>query len=154
MPQRAGRNRRRERYNVDIGDLHSLCESNYVRLLRVFPAYEKANSTELSAGPLGLVLEVVERTRYTTLLRVTQRGQHGIPAMNLDIRLYHDASMAEIVAFQRHRHLEGRYEYPNPNMYQRDEKIQQNRYLAELLELCLAEGRLTVGLSSLVEHDN
>jgi uncharacterized protein YqiB (DUF1249 family) len=68
--------------------------------------------------------------------------------MNLDLRLYHDASMAEIVAFQRHRHLEGRYDYPNPNMYQRDEKIQQNRYLAEILELCLAEGRLTTDLTS------
>ena len=38
MPERIGANRRRERYNVDIGDLHSLCESNYLRLLRVFPA--------------------------------------------------------------------------------------------------------------------
>ena len=107
-----------------------------------------------SSGHLVLVLEVTERTRYTTLLRVTQRGQHGIPAMDLDVRLYHDASMAEIVAFQRHRHLQGRYAYPNPNMYQRDEKIQQNRYLAELLELCLAQGRLNGEVSSWVEHDH
>ena len=42
------------------------------------------------------------------------------------------------------------YDYPNPNMYQRDEKIQQNRYLAEILELCLAEGRLTTEFSSWV----
>ena len=154
MPQHSGFIRRKERYSVDIGDLHSLCESNYVRLLRVFPAYEKANTTELAAGHLVLVLEVTERTRYTTLLRVTQRGQHGIPAMDLDVRLYHDASMAEIVAFQRHRHLQGRYAYPNPNMYQRDEKIQQNRYLAELLELCLAQGRLNGEVSNWVEHDH
>jgi uncharacterized protein YqiB (DUF1249 family) len=46
--------------------------------------------------------------------------------------------------------LEGRYDYPNPNMYQRDEKIQQNRYLAEILELCLAEGRLTTEFNSWV----
>ncbi|MGB0764417.1 MAG: DUF1249 domain-containing protein [Luminiphilus sp.] len=153
MHQRIGANRRRERYNVDIGDLHSLCESNYLRLLRVFPAYEKSNMTEVATGHLVLVLEVVERTRYTTLMRVTQRGQHGLPAMGLDVRLYHDASMAEIIAFQRHRRLAGRYDYPNPNMYQRDEKVQQNRYLAELLESCLAEGRVNVDVSSWVEHD-
>jgi len=153
MPQHSGSVRRKERYSVDIGDLHSLCESNYVRLLRVFPAYEKANATELVAGQLVLVLEVTERTRYTTLMRVTQRGQHGIPAMDLDVRLYHDASMAEVIAFQRHRHLRGRYAYPNPNMYQRDEKIQQNRYLAELLELCLAQGRLNAEVSGWVGHD-
>jgi uncharacterized protein YqiB (DUF1249 family) len=149
MKEQMGRTRnRRSRYSVDIGDLHSLCETNYLRFLRVFPGYETNNSVEITADHLTLVFDVVERTRYTTLFRVTQRGQQGLPAMNLDLRLYHDASMAEIVAFQRHRHLEGRYDYPNPNMYQRDEKIQQNRYLAEILELCLAEGRLTTDFTS------
>jgi uncharacterized protein YqiB (DUF1249 family) len=149
MKEQTGRTRnRRTRYSVDIGDLHSLCESNYLRLQRVFPGYETLNSVEITANHLTLVFDVVERTRYTTLLRLTQRGQQGLPAMSLDLRLYHDASMAEIVAFQRHRHLEGRYDYPNPNMYQRDEKTQQNRYLAEILELCLAEGRLATNLSS------
>ena len=130
------------RYNVDIGDLHSVCEANYLRLLRVFPGYETRNSYSLVVGSLVLEFEVAERCRFTTLLRLNQRGHPGLPALKLDIRLYHDARMAEIVAFQRHRHLVGRYDYPNPNMYQRDEKAQQNHYLAELLALCLAEGRL------------
>ena len=80
----------------------------------MFPAYEKSNMTEVATRHLVLVLEVVERTRYTTLMRVTQRGQHGLPAMGLDVRLYHDASMAEIIAFQRHRRLAGRYAIPTP----------------------------------------
>jgi uncharacterized protein YqiB (DUF1249 family) len=31
--------------------------------------------------------------------------------------------------------------YPNPDMLQRDEKFQQNRFAAELLEFCLNNGR-------------
>ena len=148
------RNGRPARYNVDIGDLHSLCEANYLRLLQVFPGYETCNDHALAVGPLLLDFEVGERCRFTTLLRLNQRSQPGLPALKLDIRLYHDARMAEIVAFQRARHLAGRYEYPNPNMYQRDEKAQQNRYLAELLALCLAEGRLTDTVSLWAQHES
>ena len=48
MKEQTGRTRsRRSRYSVDIGDLHSLCETNYLRLLRVFPGYETNNSVEI-----------------------------------------------------------------------------------------------------------
>jgi len=34
-----------------------------------------------------------------------------------------------------------RYTYPNDNMYQEDEKLQQNRFLSDWLEHCLQNGR-------------
>lgn len=136
----------RPRYNVDLADLHSVCEANYVRVLRLFPDYERCNQRAFVAGSNAqashITLEVTERSRYTTMLRLTQLSAVAVPrsALKLDLRLYHDARMAEVVAFQSQRSTAGRYPYPNPNMLQRDEKRQQNAYLAELLAFCLAEG--------------
>ena len=36
-----------------------------------------------------------------------------------------------------------RYQYPNRNMYQEDEKSQQNRFLADWLEHCLQNGHVS-----------
>ena len=130
------------RYSVDLVDLHSLCEANYLRLLRLFPDYEHANRRVVLAGAARVELEVSERSRYTTMLHLLQYTP-GLPQglLRFDLRLYHDAHMAEVVAWQRNRQIPGRYPYPNPEMFQRDEKRQQNHYLAELLAFCLAEGR-------------
>ena len=130
------------RYNVNLCDLHSICEANYLRLTKAFPGYENTNATELVSGALSLSIEVIERCRYTTTLRLVQVGPATLPkaAIRLDIRLYHDAKMAEVVTLDRHNQLKGRYQYPNPGMYQRDEKLQQNQYVAELLSVLLVSG--------------
>ncbi len=131
------------RYRVDLVDLHSLCEGSYARLLRLFPDYENSNARTLLAGDAQVVLDVTERSRYTTTFRLRHISPLAMPksGLQLDIRAYHDARMLEVIGFQKHGRLEGRYAYPNDNMYQRDEKLQQNRYVAELLSFCLAEGR-------------
>jgi uncharacterized protein len=59
-----------------------------------------------------------------------------------DVRLYHDANLAEVVKCQRYRQFAPRYEYPNIDMHQIDEKAQMNRFLGELLAHCLAHGRV------------
>jgi len=130
-------------YRVDLVDLHSLCEGNYVRLMRLFPEYESQNLRKFTAGDARIELAVIERCRYTTILQLTHTSPLSLPVggVRMEIRLYHDARMAEVAGFQSHRRIQGRYRYPNRNMYQRDEKQQQNRFLTELLSFCLAEGR-------------
>ena len=133
----------RGHYKVDLIDLHSLCEANYIRLLRLFADYEQCNERCIVVGAARVMLTVTERCRYTTNLRL----QHVSPlasqlsGIELDMRLYHDARMAEVVGFQSHTHVQGRYRYPNNHMYARDEKRQQNGYVADLLAFCLAEGQ-------------
>lgn len=61
---------------------------------------------------------------------------------SFEVRLYHDATVAEVIAWEGHRRFHARNEYPNPKMHQADEKAQLNRFLGELLELCLAQGRI------------
>jgi len=58
----------------------------------------------------------------------------------LEVRVYHDARMAEVVSAGASRHLLGRYPYPNQAMYQPDEKSQLNLFLGEWLSHCLACG--------------
>ena len=136
----------RGRYSVDLAGLHATCESNYRRLLQLFPDYETCNTREFALGAgLRVRIDVVERCRYTTLLQVNQHGDSSpwLAAPRFDLRAYHDACMVEVTAFQSRRRVEARYEYPNSDMYARDEKAQQNLFLAEWLAYCLAEGAST-----------
>jgi uncharacterized protein len=45
------------------------------------------------------------------------------------------------LAFQRHRRIKPRYPYPNEPMFQKDEKQQQNQFVADWLEYLLAHAR-------------
>ena len=130
--------------------LHAICEANYVRLLRLFPDYENSNVRELSIGPARVRLEVIERCRYTTIFRLQQAqgSSRWLGKLNIEVRAYHDARMLEVGVFQSHRRIEARYQYPNEDMFQQDEKYQQNRFLADWLEYSLANGRVALDLGT------
>ena len=67
------------------------------------------------------------------------RKARGAPP-RLTVRLYHDARSAEVVEYQRARHFNAVYDYPNRDMRQPDEKAQVNRFLGEFLSVCLKHG--------------
>ena len=139
------RSRSRRTYHIDLSDLHAQCEANYHRLVRLFPGYEQQPRCAFEVGDSVVELEVTARDRYTTDMRLRYQGsaiQMGSKSC-LDLRLYHDARMAEVVHCSTSRRFEARYRYPNPEMLQRDEKFQQNRFAAELMEFCLTNGRST-----------
>jgi len=71
-----------------------------------------------------------------------KKGVAGAIVYRGDVRLYHDASVAEVVKCQRYQSFSPRYEYPNVDMHQIDEKVQMNRFLGELLSHCLSHGRM------------
>ena len=163
---------RQKQFRLNLADLHAVCEANYARLLRLFPEYETANTREFNLGSSRVTIEVVERCRYTTIFRIVQKPisqqpsqqhkdqQHKAPqrerqapteapwlgSIRAEVRAYHDATMLEVGSFQSHRHIQARYQYPNNNMYQQDEKCQQNRFLADWLEHCIQSGRSNYSL--------
>ena len=145
---------RNKAYKVDLADLHSLCEANYARFMRLFPDYEASNVRAFKLGAARVLLEVAERCRYTTIFRVQQLGSNCeyLGGLKLELRLYHDARMAEVGMFQSHRRIEGRYRYPNGGMYQQDEKYQQNKFLADWLEHALHHGISDAPLSLFTDH--
>ncbi len=137
---------RKSRYTVNLPSMHSVCEINYARLCRLFADYEKSNKADFFVGTVRVCIEVVERSRYTTIFRINQAGtsENWITGLRLEVRAYHDASMAEVHSFCASKHLAARYSYPNHNMYQEDEKNQQNIFLADWLKNCLMNGRRTL----------
>lgn len=134
---------RKRPFKMDIVRLHAACEANYARLLRLFPDYEHSNHHEFHVGTARVVMEVLERSRYTTIFRLQQHQTDGrwLGHLKIEVRAYHDAGMLEVGAFQSHRRIKPRYNYPNEYMLQQDEKLQQNHFLSEWLEHCLDHGR-------------
>ena len=137
----------RNAYVTDLKSLQSECSINYLRLLRLLGDLEAGERREVELASDGrwlgvLRLELLERAPYTSMVRVTQRGvlDSLIEAPRMRVHLYHDVRMAEVTDFQRQRHFDGRYRYPNARMHQPDEKLQLNRFLGEWLEHGLAHG--------------
>lgn len=130
-------------YKLNLRELHSLCELNYARLTTLFPDYQNSNVKELLVGTARVQFQVIERCRYTTIFRIYQHHPETrwLGLLSAEVRAYHDARMIEVGEFQSHRGAAARYSYPNRAMYSQDEKVQQNRFLAEWLEHCLQNGR-------------
>lgn len=138
---------KQERYQVDLAGLQAICSANYLRLMRLLPNMRQqctarrvaiSRASEITSV---LVLEVVEACPYTTVLRVREeQPQPWGRDTKLEVRVYHDAAMAEVAGSGPVRTYWGRYPYPNPHMHQPDEKLQVNRFLAEWLSHCLTNG--------------
>lgn len=126
---------------MDLTELHALCEANYLRLLRLFPDHQQANERSFKLGSRRVVMTVMERDRHTTTLSIDYHAPElpDVLHASLHLRMYHDVSMAEVVKHRSSRRLESRYDYPNSDMHQPDEKRQQNAFVAELLGLCLSD---------------
>lgn len=134
------------RYSVDFPKHMAECELNYSRLLKLLPNLDERQQWRYLLGSHeALELSVIERARYTTFLQVVQ-CQHSqqewqVP-LDLQVRLYHDARSAEVVAWNRHRQIQARYTYPNKQLYQENEKTLQSQFLGEWLSRYLEEGRV------------
>ncbi len=139
--------RTRERYRVDLRELQAACEANYLRLMRLLPDMRSDPDTRRIAMSQGdrllgvLVLSVTESCPYTTTVRVSQEDcLPWLPVPKMDVRVYHDARMAEVITAENARRFRGIYSYPNAQMHQPDEKNQLNLFLGEWLGHCLACG--------------
>lgn len=136
------------RYRVNLPLQMAECEANYARLKKLLsnPA-EDQREFAISKGSQSWLhrICIVERSPYTTTLQLTQTsdqnsGNTWLQMPCLTVRMYHDAGLAEVLAWEGHKRLRPRYEYPNQSMYQCDEKLQINQFLGEWLTLCLSQG--------------
>ncbi|MGF1769638.1 DUF1249 family protein [Enterovibrio makurazakiensis] len=129
-------------YQVDLSALMRMYETNYAKLLRLMPRQDDVGEFcvyDIQGNEFQL--DVVESTRYTTLLDIWQRGE--IPQYlrpRLTVRMYHDARVAEVCTSQQISRIQPSYDYPNPRMHQRNEKHQINAFLSDWLGHCLRNG--------------
>ena len=129
----------------DLPGLMELYELNYIQLRRLVPDFDvlPARAVSQVAGALPLYLDIVERSPYTTTLRLTYRfsDESGeFPAPDLLLRLYHDAQVAEVISRGRRR---GRRAAEYDRFHTRhslQEKWEANRFLHKWLGYCLRQG--------------
>ncbi len=138
------RSRRRLALYESMGRIYS---ENYRLLLRLFPDLDGDRQPRLLRHPAlpGVQLELTAGGgRYTSFLRL---GQHLsvqpalLPDLSIDIRIYHDACLAEVVSYQGQGRFLAHYRVPNALMYQAHEKQQVNYFLREWLSHGLSRAR-------------
>jgi hypothetical protein len=133
----------------------AVCDANYIRLLKLIPDLSPSARRDFALPGLGavdqpdmphkVVLEVIEKFKYTSTVSIcvalaeAPPGFYRPPAML--VRLYHDASTAEVVSYQDERDIRVLYEEDELPRYYPDEKEQVNLFLAEWLALCLESGQ-------------
>lgn len=133
-------------YRMDLAGLQAVCDANYARLCRLMPDMEVQDERCIRLhtpddNAQRLVMRVLERCPYTTTLQLRHEHQQvWLPPPGMEVRLYHDVNMAEVVAAYNRRRFRGVYPYPNEQMLQPDEKYQLNRFLGEWLEYCQRHG--------------
>lgn len=136
-----------KRYLPDIAKHAALCEANFVRLERLLHDFSQDQYQfswlDSHHNQVDVDIHIIERFKYTTTLQL-MKTLHDVPQpmnnVELTVRLYSDARMAEVVTLSQGKQLAGIYRYPNDQMYQIDEKEQANHYLAEWLSHLLTHG--------------
>jgi uncharacterized protein YqiB (DUF1249 family) len=125
--------------------LMSLYESNFVRLGWLLPDPRRIRGpmTSGAADDLPLYLSLVDRSRYTTTVRMTyffddEVGRVADP--DLLVRIYHDALLVEAMACtHRHRH-EALKEFDTRPGAELSRRWARNVMLNKWLEYCTEKG--------------
>ena len=134
------------KYVPKLANMHQVCEVNYGRLLRLLPDCDTEDlqyQFQVNAS-LSYTIKIIECSRYTSTLEMSQKSLIGQVKYEflrpvVQVRLYHDARMAEVISAQNIGSLKPSYRYPNTKMYQKNEKEMVNSFLAEWLQFCLTQ---------------
>ena len=135
---------KRRRY-LDLTELHDECERNYRRLQKT-----AIDSTQLGSKVLlhsqdlptsGLSIEVIEVAKYTSTLNIIteQVGPYWMPKIEVKVRSYRDAKMAEVIEWCSDRTIPWALT-ETVGRQAIDEKWQWNLFLSELLSHGLRHG--------------
>jgi len=142
------------RHPLDLSSAMAVCDGNFIRILKLLPGFSVDQRRSfalpaLGAGPgAGLehhvVLHVVERFRYTSTVNMQVRlsgpGSAYYQPPLIVVRLYHDASTAEVVSYQQQGAFHVRARPGEGPEFSLDEKQQVNALLEEWLTLCMEQG--------------
>ncbi len=126
---------------VDFVSLMDMYEDNYIKLRKLIPGLQQIKNTHISksAGHLNLYLQIIERSKFTTTLKLsycfTDDGESRLEP-NLKIRIYHDAGLAEVMSGKLHH---GRLVLDHLPADALKQKWQLNRFLSKWLKYCLRQ---------------
>ncbi len=126
---------------VDFVSLMDMYEDNFIKLRKLIPHLNdiKDSAISTSKGHLDLFLQVVERSKFTTTLRLSYHFsvENEIRLEpNLKIRIYHDAGLAEVMSGKLHH---GRLVLDHLPADALKQKWQLNRFLSKWLKYVLRQ---------------
>ena len=129
----------------NFAGLMELYECNYIRLRNLVPDLDVMQDHVISRidGKLDLHLRIVERCKFTTTLNLTyyfNDDEGGFPAPDMQVRMYHDAQVGEVIACGRRRGVRHAVYNRMFNTYTLTEKWRMNRFLQKWLGYCLLQG--------------
>jgi uncharacterized protein YqiB (DUF1249 family) len=121
------------------GSLMDLYENNYIRFKKLVYDLESIDISAVSHVPgcLDVHIQVIERSKYTTTLRMTYIFDEGEAEPDLKLRVYHDAGLIEVVAGHLHH---GRQRLDHLPATALKLKWRLNRFLYKWLGYCLYLG--------------
>jgi len=152
----------RPRYTVDLAGMHALYEFNYARLQKLLRgagvgdrlgtvaplefAWGESQAivwqdAVLDVQPV-LQLQRIERTRYTETWRLAQMTPTlpWCPELDMEVRLFHDARMADVLRFQSARRIPAVVPATHQQGWRVNEKQLVNEFLGDCLQHCLRFG--------------
>ena len=129
------------RQNIVQLNMMMVYEANYRRLMRLVPDLRSVTGTMISRGGdlPDICLDILEHCKYTTTFSLTHHLNIDgkiVPDMEMRIRAYHDAKVAEVIDYQHESRFASYYPYPNPRMRHHFEKRQINLFFSEWLKYC------------------
>ena len=121
----------------------ALCEANFLRLKKILKNFSvnkylfETINHDSSSNPISF--NVIHRTKHTLIIEAKQKIKlKKMENLIIRIQISLDAKLAEVISFQGERAVP--YFMKVLKTQSRDEKIQQNRFLAEWLENIFANG--------------
>jgi len=129
----------------NFAGLMELYECNYIRLRNLVPDLDAMPDDVYSRidGVLDLHLRIVERCKFTTTLNLTYMfhdTEGSFPAPDMQVRMYHDAQVGEVISCGRRRGVRHASYNRMFNSYTLVEKWRMNRFLQKWLGYCLMQG--------------
>lgn len=129
----------------NFAGLMEIYECNYIRIRNLVPDIEALPDNVISRvdGVLDLHLRVIERCRFTTTFSLTYwftDSEGRFPAPDMQVRMYHDAQVAEVISCGRRRGRRHALYNRMYHSYSLLEKWRMNRFLQKWLGYCLMQG--------------
>ena len=120
-------------------------EQNFRLLQRLLPELEQGGDRFVLNAAKGEALEllILERCRYTTMVELSQPfaiDGEWLPDLSMQLRVYHDARVVEVAAYQGCHRIPARYQVESQGRHHKDDKRQINFLLHDLLLYCLRLG--------------
>ncbi len=144
---------------VSFAGLMELYECNYIRLRNLLPDSDAIPDAVVSRieGGLDLHLRITERCRFTTTLNLTYYFEDAVgsfPAPDMQVRIYHDAQVGEVISCGRRRGVRHPRYNRMRNNYTLAEKWRMNRFLQKWLGYSLMQGHRFIPGRVIVAAEN